>query len=151
LRRLERANLIAVCDHDGARAAACARLFEAHEAYDDYDDMLRRADIEAVFILTGPGTHVDFTLRAVARGKHILLQKPMATTLGDAHAIVDAVRAAGVKVLVEPSANSPLDPAYPPLHALLDAGALGTPYWFTCLEGVPDHYHPSMGGNPFGE
>jgi predicted dehydrogenase len=151
LRRVETAELIAVCDRDGARAASCARLFEAREAYDDYGEMLRRADIEAVFILTGPGTHVDFTLRAVAQGKHVLLQKPMATSLDEAHAIVDAVRAAGVKVLVEPSSNSPLDPAYPPLRALLDAGALGTPYWFTCLEAVPDHYHPSMGGNPFGE
>ena len=56
--------------------------------------MLRRADIEAVFILTGPGTHARFTVQAAEAGKHILLQKPMATTLEDANAIVTAVRAA---------------------------------------------------------
>jgi predicted dehydrogenase len=148
---MEHAELIAVCDRDAERAVTCQRLFGAREAYDDYGEMLRRADIEAVFILTGPGTHVDFTLRAVTSGKHVLLQKPMATSLEDAHAIVTAVRRAGVKALVEPSAHSPLDPAYPPLRALLDAGVLGTPCWFWSFRGVPDQYHPSMGGNPFGE
>ena len=49
--------------------------------------MIGRADIDAVFILTGPGTHVPFTMAAVEAGKHVLLQKPMALTLDDADAI----------------------------------------------------------------
>jgi predicted dehydrogenase len=151
LRRMERAELVAVCDRDGERAASCRRLFDAREAYDDYGEMLRRADIEAVFILTGPGTHVDFTLRAVEQGKHVLLQKPMATTMEEADAIVSAVRRTGVKALVEPSQNSPLDPAYLPLRALLDAGVLGTPISFSSFSAVPERYHPALGANPFGE
>lgn len=56
---MEGAELIAVCDRYPERTSACMRLFGAREAYQDYDDMLERADIEAVFILTAPGTHVD--------------------------------------------------------------------------------------------
>lgn len=55
--------------------------------------MIKRADIEAVFILTGPGTHTRFTIPAAEAGKHILLQKPMATNMTDTNAIVGAHRA----------------------------------------------------------
>ena len=144
------ADLVAVCDLDAERTAACARLFGAKEQYQDYFEMLAKADIEAVWVLTGPGTHARFTIAAAQAGKHILLQKPMATTLADTHAIVKAVREAGVKALVEPSSPSPLDPAYPPLRRMIDAGVLGDPYWFMAVSTGPDHYHPSLGGNPYG-
>jgi len=148
--QMETAELVAVCDVYPERTEACVRLFGAKEAYQDYYDMLAHADIDAVFILTGPGTHVDFTLRAVAQGKHVLLQKPMATTLEDANCIVEAVRRAKIKALIEPSESSPLHPLYPPLRELVRKGVLGLPYWFSYMEWIPDHYHPSMGGNPYG-
>ncbi|NJN82714.1 MAG: Gfo/Idh/MocA family oxidoreductase [Caldilineaceae bacterium] len=150
LMKMEEAELVAVCDTYPERTAACVRLFGAQEAYDDYYRMLEEADIDVVFILTGPGTHVPFTLRAVEAGKHVLIQKPMALRLEEANVIVEAVRKAGVKVLVEPSSNSPLDPNYPPLRKLIEQGVLGDPYWFTWMPGVPAQYHPSLGGNPYG-
>src|SRR5690349_8697332 len=88
----EDAELVAVCDTNPARTEACRRLFGAKEQYTDYHEMIAKADIEAVFILTGPGTHAAFTLEAVAAGKHVLLQKPMALTIADANAIVEATR-----------------------------------------------------------
>lgn len=147
---MDNAELVAVCDTNPARIAACVRLFGAKESFQDYYEMLDRADIEAVFILTGPGTHLPFTLKAVEKGKHVLLQKPMALEMQGAHAIVEAVRKAGVKVIVEPSSNSPLDPAYPPLRELITKGALGEISWFSWMPGVPSTYHPSLGGNPYG-
>ena len=148
---MRHANLVAVCDSNERRTAACQRLFGAKETYQDYFEMIRRADIEAVFILTGPGTHARFTLAAVAAGKHVLIQKPMATAMPDAHAIVDAVRKANVKCLVEPSSNSPLDPQYAQLRGLITAGAIGRPLWFTLVNSAPDRAgHPSLGGNPYG-
>ena len=147
---MRHADLVAVCDLYPERTEACARLFGAREQYQDYGEMLRRADIEAVFILTGPGTHAPFAIQAAAAGKHILLQKPMATTLQDATAIVNAVRQAGVKALVEPSSNSPLEPPYPHLRSLIEQGVLGAPYWFSAVSTGPDHYHGQLGGNPYG-
>jgi len=150
LMRMPEAEITAVCDIYAERTAACVRLFGAREQYRDYYEMLRRADLDAVFILTGPGTHVPFTLAAVELGKHILLQKPMALTLDDANAITAAVRKAGVKALIEPSSNSPLEPAYGPVRELIRQGVLGAPYWFTLVPGAATMYHASLGGNPYG-
>ena len=142
--------LVAVCDLDPERTAACMRLFGARTAYQDYFAMIKQADIDVVFILTGPGTHFRFTMAAAEAGKHILLQKPMALNMYDANAIVAAVRAAGVKALIEPSASSPLDPDCVVLRALIDAGVLGNVCWFTLIPGAPTQYHIGLGGNPYG-
>lgn len=148
---MRHAELIAVCDLDPVRTAACVRLFGAREQYQDYGEMIRHADIEAVFVLTGPATHARFTLMAVEAGKHVLLQKPMATNMADAHAIVEAVRKTGVKCLVEPSSNSPLDPQYRHLRELVLRGVLGDIAAFTFHPGGMSQYHGSLGGNPYGE
>jgi predicted dehydrogenase len=137
--------------HSGsARTSACIRLFGAKEQYSDHDEMLAHADIEAVFILTGPGTHAPFAVRAAAAGKHILLQKPMATKLEDANAIVEAVRAAGVKAVIEPSSHTILEAPYREMQDLIRRGVLGGPYFFSTVSVWPDRYHPSLGGNPYG-
>jgi predicted dehydrogenase len=150
IRTMEHAELTAVCDTNPARTAACVRLFGAKHEYHDYYAMLENPAIDAVFILTGPGTHVPFTLAAVERGKHVLLQKPMSLDMAGANAIVAAVRKAGVKALIEPSSSTLLDPAYPALRNLIRQGILGTISWFSWMPGIPSHYHPSLGGNPYG-
>jgi predicted dehydrogenase len=150
LMKMETVELVAVCDLYEARTEACIRLFGAKEGYQDYKEMLKQADLEAVFILTGPGSHVPFTLAAVEAGKHVLLQKPMATDLVGARAIHQAVRKAGVMALIEPSSNSPLDPDYLHLRTLVKKGVLGQPYWFSYALTGPTEYHPSLNSNPYG-
>ncbi len=54
--RMDTVELVAVCDRYATRTAACMRLFGARQQYLDYDEMVDRADIDA--ILTAPGTHV---------------------------------------------------------------------------------------------
>src|SRR5664279_3062590 len=81
LMQMNDVELVAVCDRFETRTQASARLFGARQQYLDYADMIARADIEAVFILTAPGTHVPFAIMAAEAGKHILLQKPMATSM----------------------------------------------------------------------
>ncbi len=151
LRSQRDAAIVALCDNNLRRAQECARIFGAKEIYQDYDEMLQRADIEAVFICTGPGTHVPFTLAALKAGKHVLLQKPMALDLAGAQAIVDATRATKLKVLVEPGDSTPLSPWYTKLRGLVKQGVLGSPYWFNLMPKGPDTYHRSLGGNPYGE
>ena len=113
LANMERAEIVAVCDLKAERTAACVRLFGAKEQYTDYYEMIEHADIDAVFILTAPGTHVAFAQAAIDAGMHILVQKPMATNMEDARAIAQAVRTAGVKAIIEPSSNSSLTPTLP--------------------------------------
>ena len=151
LMKMDTVELVAVCDRFETRARASARLFGAKEQYLDYDGMIARADIEAVLILTAPGTHAPFTLKAVEAGKHVLLQKPMATNMEDARAIASAVRKAHVKALIEPSANSPLDPDIAQLRRLVKAGVLGDILWFSLAYTGPTSYGPGLGSNPYGQ
>ncbi|MEZ4736273.1 MAG: Gfo/Idh/MocA family oxidoreductase [Caldilineaceae bacterium] len=148
LMRMKDAEITAVCDRVAGRAADCVRLFGAKAAYEDYEAMLAQADLDAVFILTAPGTHVPFTLAAVQAGKHVLLQKPMATTLADARAIAQAVRTAGVKALIEPSSNSPLDPDVAHLRDLVRQGVLGDILWFTLGATGPTSYDQRWATTP---
>lgn len=151
LMRMENAEITAVCDLYETRTSACMRLFGAKQQYLDYYEMLAKADLDAVFILTAPGTHVPFTLAAVEAGKHVLIQKPMATNMEDARQIAEAVRKAKVKAIVEPSSNSPLDPDYAHLRSLVRQGVLGDILWFSLAWTGPTTYHPALGSNPYGQ
>lgn len=151
LMSMDTVEITAVCDRFETRTAACARLFGAKEQYQDYAEMLQHADIEAVWILTAPGTHVPFTLQAIAAGKHILLQKPLATTMADARQIADAVRRSGVKALIEPSLGTSLDPDSAELRRLVKAGVLGEVQWFSLAYTGPTRYDASLGSNPYGQ
>ncbi len=151
LMQMDDVDLVAVCDRFETRTRASARLFGAREQYLDYAEMIARADIEAVFILTAPGTHGPFTLQAVEAGKHVLLQKPMATSMQEARNIHAEVRKAGVKALIEPSANSPLDPDIAYLRRLVKQGVLGDIMWFSLAYTGPTSYGSSLGNNPYGQ
>ena len=145
-----RAEITAVCDVAEKRVAQCQRLFGAKHGYYDYYDMLAQCDLDAVMILTGPGTHVPFTLAALEANLHVL-QKPMALDLEGADAIRTAARASDRVVLIEPSDHSPLDPFYQHMRSVIKRGVLGDAYWFNYMGKGPDCDHPCLGGNPYGE
>lgn len=151
LMNMDTVDLIAVCDRYKTRTEACVRLFGAKEEYLDYDEMIDKADLDAVFILTAPGTHVPFTLKAVEAGLHVLLQKPMATSMEDALRIVNAVRKAGVKAVIEPSSSSSLDPDIATLRDLVRKGVLGDVLWFSLGWTGPTTYGPGLSSNPYGQ
>jgi predicted dehydrogenase len=150
LRQKQDYEIVAVCDTNTRRLKACAKLFGVRQTYTDYFDMLKKADIEAVFILTGPGTHARFAIAAAEAGKHFVLQKPMALNMTDAHRITEVVRGTGVVALIEPSDHSPLDWRYDGVRDLVKKGVLGNPCWFALNMLGPDRYHVSLGSNPYG-
>ncbi len=144
------AEITAVCDRDARRVDACAKLYGAKHKFTDYEQMLDEAELDAVLILTAPGTHVRFSLAAIERGIHLLIQKPMALTLDEATTIVDAVRKYKVKCVVEPSANTLLDADTAHMRELIEAGVLGDPYWFSYTPTAGTEYSAMLGGNPYG-
>jgi predicted dehydrogenase len=151
LMKHESVEITAVCDLYETRTSACMRLFGVKEQFLDYGEMIGQADIDAVFILTAPGTHVPFSLKAVEAGKHILLQKPLATEMEDARRIAAAVRKAGVKALIEPSSGTPMDADIAHLRELVRTGVLGDILWFSLAWTGSTTYHPSLGSNPYGQ
>ena len=91
-------NLVAVYSRDRGRAEDFAGKHGADTAYDDLDALLNDSRVDALFICSPNALHSAQAQRAAAAGKHVLSEKPMATTLADAVAMVRACRGAGVKL-----------------------------------------------------
>lgn len=93
------AKLVAVASRDGPKAKAWALEFGAERAYGDYESMLADPLIDAVYIPLPNGQHAAWTLRALAAGKHVLCEKPLAATAAEAEMIARAARGTGNIVL----------------------------------------------------
>jgi UDP-N-acetylglucosamine 3-dehydrogenase len=92
-------------------------------AFGDVGRMLQEADVDAVSICTSDAHHTAPALACFAAGKHVLLEKPIATSLSDAGQIIEAAGEAGVKFLVGQIVR--FDPAYAHVKTRLDSGELG--------------------------
>lgn len=95
LAKIEDVQVVGFCDPQADRAQAKAKQFKAR-AYADHRRMLDAAKPHAVYVCTPPFAHGQFELDAVARGCHIFVEKPIATSLETALEIRDAVQEAGV-------------------------------------------------------
>lgn len=118
-------DLVAVCDADGGRAAEAARRWGAEHATTDLDEVLADLAIDAVEILTPTHLHRDHVLAALAAGKHVSCQKPIATSVTDAREMATAAEAAGRVLRVTECFCH-----YPPLERarqLVLDGAIGAP------------------------
>ena len=114
--------LAAVVDVDAARAnEVAARTGSA--PFGSIADMLANSDVDLVIIATPDALHVDAVREVAAAGKHILLEKPIATTVADARAILAAVRAAPITFSVAHCLR--FDPKYVELHQRIRGGELG--------------------------
>jgi predicted dehydrogenase len=82
------------------RAGPMARRFGVPEVATDWRAVLERADIDAVLVATPDSTHEEIAVAAAQAGKAILLQKPMAMTVGQCRRIIAAAREAGVDLQV---------------------------------------------------
>lgn len=114
--------LVGVADIDERRLAE-ARDALGVDTYVDYRDLLSRLDLMAVDICMPDGLHVAPVRAAAAAGKHMLLEKPIATTAGDGRAIIDACRQAGVKLMVGHLLR--FDPRYASVKDAITVGHLG--------------------------
>src|ERR1051326_4148671 len=94
--------VVACCDSDEARARERAAASGA-DVYTDWKELLKRADVDAVDICLPHYLHAPATLDASAAGKHVLVEKPIGCTLGEAQEMILACRSAGVKLMVEQS------------------------------------------------
>jgi 1,5-anhydro-D-fructose reductase (1,5-anhydro-D-mannitol-forming) len=92
------AELVAIYSRDQGRAEACAQKHGAKAAYGQLEALLRDSRVDAVFIASPNALHAQHAIQAARAGKHVLCEKPMATTLEDAVAMVRACRAHGVKL-----------------------------------------------------
>ncbi|OLF18453.1 hypothetical protein BU204_05670 [Actinophytocola xanthii] len=120
-----RAHLAGIVDADPGRAAAFARSHGAVPYTVDLAEALAWPNVDAVVVCTPNDTHRRIGAQVAAAGKHLLIEKPLATTLADARALAAEFAAAG-RVLV--AAHSHRHHAYGrAVKEAIEAGAVGRP------------------------
>jgi xylose dehydrogenase (NAD/NADP) len=98
LRMSQRNQLLAVASRQQARAEAYAARWGIARAYGSYEDMLRDPEIDVVYISLPNSMHAEWTIKATQAGKHVLCEKPLATSVEDVGAVQAAATRAGVVV-----------------------------------------------------
>lgn len=121
--RSEHGDVVAIASRTLDRARDQARLLGVPTAYGSYEDLLADPAIDAVYIPLPNFLHREWVLAAIAAGKHVLCEKPMAITAVEAQEMVDAAHAAGV-VLAEAFMYGH-HPRYDRLHEILRSGEIG--------------------------
>lgn len=100
LLKLDNVAVKGVANRSGSSAAVVAKKTKASFATSDSSELIRNADIDAVVISTRHASHAQLTIEALEAGKHVFVEKPMATTTRDSQLILDAQAASGRVVRV---------------------------------------------------
>lgn len=131
LKRIREAKieLVAFCDIIEERAVKAAKEFGEPDAkvYTDYKDLLADGSIDAVHVLTPNREHSFITIDALHAGKHVMCEKPMATTYAEAKAMVEAAKETGKLLTIGYQNRYRPDSQY--LKRACAAGELGEIYF----------------------
>jgi predicted dehydrogenase len=124
-RHSKKARLVALVSGDDQKAKRLAHQFGAGDffSYDDFAFCLSHPRVEAVFIATANQPHAELTERAAAAGKHVLCEKPMATSVEACLGMIQACRANNVRLMI--AYRKCFEPASLALKKLVTGGKLG--------------------------
>ncbi|KML33048.1 Gfo/Idh/MocA family protein [Rossellomorea marisflavi] len=123
----EHAEIVAVCDIVKDRAEEMADQIGA-KAYTDYKELLKDESIKAVSVSTPNALHAPISIDALKAGKHVLCEKPMATSTEEAQAMIDAANQAGRKLMI--GHNQRFVPSHQKAKELISKGEAGKIYSF---------------------
>lgn len=131
LTQVPNARRLVAVDVDEAAARDFQDRFDFAEASTELAAVLARDDVHAVVITTSTASHAALSVQALEAGKHVLVQKPMATSEAEAAQVVEAARRADRKLMV--SFFELFLPAVEKAKAIIDAGLIGTPFLFKAM------------------
>jgi predicted dehydrogenase len=119
--------LKAVCDRDRSRLDKVLAGYPSVRGVESTDEVFADESIDAVAIATPVGTHAPLTLAALAAGKHVLVEKPLASSVRDAEAMVEAAKQANRILMVDHTFlfSSPVRK----IRQLIDNGEIGDLYF----------------------
>ncbi|HET9556256.1 MAG TPA: Gfo/Idh/MocA family oxidoreductase, partial [Actinomycetota bacterium] len=94
-RNATNAEVVAVASRDAARARAFAGELGLEASYGSYEELLASSAVDAVYVPLPVALHTEWTVKALEAGKHVLCEKPLATSAADAARCLDTAEAAG--------------------------------------------------------
>lgn len=127
--------VIAIVTGDLGRTKALAEFHGVGEivGYDGYDALLSGSNVDAVYIALPNHLHADYAIRAARAGKHVLVEKPLATSEQDALAMIAAAREAGVFLMTAYRLHN--EPGTVAVLEQIRNGAIGRPLLFQSVFG----------------
>ena len=128
-------DIVALVGRDPQRTAERAQLFEVERAMTSLSDALALPGVDAVTIATPPHTHAELALEAIAAGRHVLCEKPLARDVGEARAMLAAAEDAGIVHLV--GTEFRWDAGQATLARAVASGVVGEPRLVTVMLHVP--------------
>ncbi|MFC7403032.1 Gfo/Idh/MocA family protein [Citricoccus sp. GCM10030269] len=115
--------LVAICDMDQERAVDLSRKTGNPAVVASVDELLAKHDVDAVAIATPARTHYPIAMQAIAAGKHVVVEKPLADTSEKGLEMVEAARAAGTILMADHTYC--YTPAVIKMRDLIASGELG--------------------------
>ncbi len=134
--------LAALCTRRTERLAEQAAKFGVKKMYTDYRAMLDDPDIDAVSIVTMWDQHTDPAIAALEAGKHVFLEKPMASTVADCNRIMAAARKA--KGILQIGHICRFNPRYRMAKLAIDAGRIGRIVALNSRRNIPAAWTPEI-------
>ena len=133
-------------DLNYARAEELAQKYGG-KAFASYEELLQDPEIEAVSVCAANSVHAEITVAALNAGKHVLCEKPMATTLEDCEAMVAAAQKNGKYLMIDQ--NQRLAKAHVEAKKMIEGGTIGKPLTFrtTFGHGGPETWSIDPGKN----
>ncbi|WP_273853307.1 Gfo/Idh/MocA family protein [Guptibacillus spartinae] len=126
--------IVAVCDIVKTRADETAALYGA-KAYESYEELLQNSEVDAVSVCTPNYLHAPISIAALKAGKHVLCEKPMATSRADAEEMIETASASGKKLMI--AHNQRFVPSHAKAREILASGEIGKVYSFRTAFGHP--------------
>jgi predicted dehydrogenase len=124
-RESDRVDVVAVASREPGRAEAYAREHRIERAYGSYEELLADPEVDAIYNPLPNSMHVEWSIRALEAGKHVLCEKPLSRHPADVERAFDAAEEAG-RVLTE-AFMWRHNPQAARLKELVDGGAVGEP------------------------
>jgi predicted dehydrogenase len=138
------AELVACCDLLPEKAKAIAESYGTEaEIYTDYRKLLAQSAAEAIVVATPNVLHGPITIDALKSGRHVLVEKPMATSSAEAKKMVETAKKAGKLLMVNQCQR--LEPTHLKAKEVLDSGMLGRVLHVSGIFGHngPDNWSPT--------
>jgi predicted dehydrogenase len=118
-----------LCELDANRVAEFSRRYPGVPVTDDFEVFLCNPRIDAIAIATPPRTHYDLARRALGAGKHVVVEKPLATRPGDAQEL--AQLAEDLDLVLMPGHTFVYSPPVNKVRQLIQSGTIGDVYFVT--------------------
>lgn len=134
--------VVALCDSRRDLAQAVAARYHIPCVYASLDELLANDRVQAVSLCVPTLLHADLAIRALSAGKHVLCEKPMASTVARGAAMVAAAQASGKRLMI--GHHKRYDPGCEQAKAVLSDGTIGTPRFVIYQFGTGNWTAPAL-------